>query len=457
MAQIRTLKLNLLADVSKFGAGMVEARGDVNKLSTSAQRAGKAISAAFAGMSVSAAFAAARISADAIKAASDLNETVTKTQTIFGDTSKEIIDFSKTADKKLGLSKRSALDAASTFAIFGKSAGLSGKDLTNFTKKLVTLSSDFASFFNTSPEEAITAIGAALRGEAEPIRKYGILLSAASLEESAFNYETKTGTELQRDAKNQLTDSAKVIARYQGIVEQSSDAQGDFSRTSEGLANQQRILKAETDNLKASLGAGLLPVMTSIVSAASDIATGFNGGTNSLADSMSAVTREGYYQKSGGENLGTALKNVADSTAKLFGVLKTDGENSYDILNKLATVLNLYAQALGFVADNAKRTKDYAGWLFSGGVLGSIARKVTGARAAGGSVSAGQAYRVGEFGAETFIPNSSGRIVPNAGGGAVTINLNGVIDGESARRSIERLLQDSGRRTAAVNLAGQAL
>ncbi len=80
------------------------------------------------------------------------------------------------------------------------------------------------------------------------------------------------------------------------------------------------------------------------------------------------------------------------------------------------------------------------------------------ARAAGGSVMGGQAYRVGEFGPELFVPSGSGSVRPDAGGGQnVTINMNGIIDGESARRSIEKLLQDSARRTGAVNFVGATL
>jgi SLT domain-containing protein len=80
------------------------------------------------------------------------------------------------------------------------------------------------------------------------------------------------------------------------------------------------------------------------------------------------------------------------------------------------------------------------------------------ARAAGGSVMANQPYRVGEFGPELFVPNGSGSIRPDSGSGqGVTIIMNGIIDGESARRSIEKLLQDSARRTGAVNFVGATL
>jgi hypothetical protein len=66
---------------------------------------------------------------------------------------------------------------------------------------------------------------------------------------------------------------------------------------------------------------------------------------------------------------------------------------------------------------------------------------------------------VGEFGPELFVPSGSGSIRPggSGGGGTTIINLNGIIDGESARRSIERLMQNSTLRTGAVNLAGSPL
>jgi hypothetical protein len=126
--------------------------------------------------------AIAKVSVDA---ASDYMETTSKVGVIFGDQAKEIEKFAKTADAAFGLSQTAAMDAASTFATFGKSAGLADQDLTKFSTDLVSLSSDLASFYNTSPEDAITAIGAALRGENEPIRRYGVLLNDASLRQEA--------------------------------------------------------------------------------------------------------------------------------------------------------------------------------------------------------------------------------------------------------------------------------
>lgn len=188
----------------------------------------------------------------AIQRASDLNETISKSQQIFGNAAKEVELFASGAATALGQTKQQAIDAAATFGIFGKAAGLSGSSLSDFSTKFVTLASDLASFNNASPEEAIQAIGAALRGESEPIRRFGVLLNDAALKSAALEMGIYNGN-------GALTAQQKVLAATELIFQQTSDAQGDFSRTSDGLANQQRILKAQFDNISATLGQILLP------------------------------------------------------------------------------------------------------------------------------------------------------------------------------------------------------
>lgn len=203
---------------------------------------------------------------ESISKASDLNETTSKIQQIFGDSSKEVLKFADSADKSFGQTKQQALDAAATFATFGKSAGLAGGDLTKFSTDFVGLASDLASFHNTSPEEAINAIGAALRGESEPLRKYGVLLDDASLRQEAL----KQG--LIKTTSQALTPQQKVLAAQALIYKQTADAQGDFQRTSGGLANQQRILNAEWENLQTTVGTALLPIMVTLTQALSSLA-----------------------------------------------------------------------------------------------------------------------------------------------------------------------------------------
>lgn len=198
-----------------------------------------------------------------IGAASDLNEEVSKSKVIFGEANAAAVrEFAKGA-AAIGQSEKQALQAAGTFAVFGKAAGLAGQDLVDFSLKSDQLASDLASFFNTSPDQAIQAIGAAFRGESEPIRAYGVLLNDAALKQEALDeglIKTTSGT---------LPQAARVQAAYGLIMKQTTDAQGDFARTSDGVANSSRIVAAQFENAKASLGQSLLPVFQQMLKFAS--------------------------------------------------------------------------------------------------------------------------------------------------------------------------------------------
>lgn len=194
-----------------------------------------------------------------IDAASDLSETINKTNEIFEGTADSLIKWAENSAQSVGLSKGAALDAASGFAVFGKAAGIAGDDLNDFSTENLTLAADMASFFNTSIDDAALAIQSAFRGETEPIRKYGVLLDDASLRAKALELGIISTT------KNALTPQQRVLAANALIFEQTADAQGDFARTSDGYANQQRIFAAQIDNAKASLGEAFLPTLTDVM------------------------------------------------------------------------------------------------------------------------------------------------------------------------------------------------
>jgi hypothetical protein len=251
----RTLKLEILAETKNFIAGMNEGEKKTqsfgDKLGEFGKKAGLALAAATAAVG---AFAI-KIAVDGVKAASDLSESVSKVGVLFGDSASKIEAFAESAAASLGQTKQQALDAASTFAIFGSSAGLAGDDLVKFSTDFTTLASDLASFNNTSPEDAIQAIGAALRGETEPLRRYGVLLDDASLRQAALSLG------IIRTTKEALTPQQKVLAAQELIYQQTSAAQGDFQRTSDGLANSQRILNAQLSNIRTEIGEALLPIV----------------------------------------------------------------------------------------------------------------------------------------------------------------------------------------------------
>jgi hypothetical protein len=201
---------------------------------------------------------------DAITNASDLNEAGTAVQAVFGDATDNINNWSKNAATAFGQSQLGALNAAKTFGVFGQAAGLTNEENAKFSTGLTELASDFASFHNVSPEEAIEAIGSGLRGEAEPLRKFGVLMDDASLKAKAMEMGIY-------DGNGSLNQQQKILAANALITEQAGAAQGDFARTSEGLANQQRILDASMTDLSATVGQALLPVMQGIISVAQPV------------------------------------------------------------------------------------------------------------------------------------------------------------------------------------------
>lgn len=221
------------------------------------QKAALAGAAAMAG--------AGALAYSAIQDAADLSETLSKAGVLFGENVKEIEKFADTAATSLGMTKQAALDASATFATFGRSAGLTGKDLAGFSTDFVKLAGDLSSFNNTTPEEAIQAIGSALRGEAEPLRRYGVLLDDASMRQKALELG------IVKTTKDALTPQQKVLAAQALIYEQTSAAQGDFERTSGSLVNQQKILKAAFENVKTEVGAALLPAFLGIVTTVNDV------------------------------------------------------------------------------------------------------------------------------------------------------------------------------------------
>jgi len=223
----RTLELKLVGNARNLNDTLRGTEAKVKTFGDKMDAFGRKAAAAFAVAKGAAVAFAGKLAVDAIKAASDLNEEVSKSEVIFGDAAGAVRDFAEGAARSLGQSRTQALEAASQFGIFGKSAGLQGPALSEFSTRLVGLASDLASFNNASPEETIFAIGAALRGESEPIRKYGVLLNDATLKARAMEMGLYDGS-------GALEQQARILAAFEEVLAQTGDAQGDFARTSDG-------------------------------------------------------------------------------------------------------------------------------------------------------------------------------------------------------------------------------
>lgn len=200
---------------------------------------------------------------DAIRAASNLAESQGKVNVVFGDSAKEITDWASTASKAFGQSKQQALEAAGTYGNLFQAFGVGQQEATKMSKTLVELAADLASFNNTSVDDALVALRSGLSGETEPLKRYGIAISDARM-------RTELARQGFKDLGATLTPLQKSTAAYALIMKDSSLAQGDFARTSDGLANVQRTLEAQLADLTAEIGQELMPVMLQLAKVARD-------------------------------------------------------------------------------------------------------------------------------------------------------------------------------------------
>lgn len=194
----------------------------------------------------------------AVKAASDLSESQNKVSVVFGDSADKVKQFAETAAGSLGQSKQQALEAAGTFGNLFVSMGLGQQASADLSVNIVKLGSDLASFNNINPTEALEKLRAGLVGETEPLRTLGVNLNAAAVEAKAMQMGLA-------DASGEISEAAKIQARYALILDQTRTAQGDFARTSDGLANSTRIIEASFKDLQATIGEELLPVVAPLV------------------------------------------------------------------------------------------------------------------------------------------------------------------------------------------------
>lgn len=199
-----------------------------------------------------------------ITAASDMEESVSKVNVVFEESAEEIHDWADDAADNFGLSEQAALAATGTFGNMLVEMGLTTSAASDMSRSIVELSADLGSFNNLPTAEVLEKIRAGLVGETEPLRSLGVNLNAASIEAKALELGLTRSTAA-------LTPAMKAQAAYALIVEQTSKAQGDFARTSDGLANSSKVLEANVADLQAQIGGLLLPSATDTVVAFNDI------------------------------------------------------------------------------------------------------------------------------------------------------------------------------------------
>jgi murein DD-endopeptidase MepM/ murein hydrolase activator NlpD len=258
----RKIEVEVVGDTAAFERAMGRASAQSRQFGASFGKAESAMArfAKRAALTAGAAGVGALVigSKKAIDAASNLNESINAVNVTFGKASKQITDFGKTAAATTGLSARQVNESATILGSALQNIGYSADQAAKQTITLTQRAADMASVFNTDVDQALGAIQAALRGESDPIERFGVGLNEAAVAAKALELGLAETTK-------EISAQDKAQARLALIMEQTDKVAGDFANTSDGAANQQRILRAEVENLQAQLGQKLLPIVQKVL------------------------------------------------------------------------------------------------------------------------------------------------------------------------------------------------
>lgn len=285
-----------LGDIKQQLGGVEQSTG---KATSSLGKMAK-VGVAFAGAAVAGALVGVGqsligVGKEALQMANDVSESESLFEVSMGDMADSTRAWSKELSSSLGINEYSARKSAGVLNTMFKSMGLGENEAADMSMNMVELANDMASFYNLSPDEAFQKLQAGITGEAEGLKRMGILVDEATVQ----SYALRKGIIKQGQT---MTAQQKVAARYGAIIEQTGDAQGDLARTMDSPTNQLRRLNSEFDMAKIALGQALQPALIAVLPAL----TGFASG-------LTNVLKGG----SGGDPLSGTINDLAGATAAI--------------------------------------------------------------------------------------------------------------------------------------------
>lgn len=276
----------------------------VNRNGFDRQMAGIQGLAKKAGLALAAAFSIKKLAnfgAACISLGSDLEEVQNVVDTVFPQMNKQLEGFAKNAAAQFGLSETMAKQYSGMYGAMAKAFGFSESAAYDMSTALTGLAGDVASFYNIDQDVAYTKLKSVFSGETETLKDLGIVMTQSALDAYAmangFGKTTKSMSEME-----------KVALRYAFVQDSLSAAQGDFARTSDSWANQVKLLRLQFDSLKATIGQGLMNVLTPVIKVINTII----GKLMSLANTFKAFTEMVTGKKGGSGSASAAAAAVGD-------------------------------------------------------------------------------------------------------------------------------------------------
>lgn len=277
---------------------------------------------------------------DAIDISSSLTEVENVVRTTFGNYEKLIQDFSKTSIQDFGMSELTAKQVASRFQAMGTAMGFSQGKMADMSLQLTKLTADMASFYDMEQSDVARNLQAVFTGETEPLRKYGLDLTQATLKEWAM----KQG--LDADISS-MTQAEKTMLRYQYVMANTAAAQGDFARTSDTWANQIRILKQSFEQLAAIIGGALINAFKPFVQTLNAVMQKVIAFATTVTNALGSIFGWKFEISAGGladdwSNAAGSAADIADSTGQAAKNVEkmNKGLRAFDELNLITTPYN---------------------------------------------------------------------------------------------------------------------
>lgn len=256
----------------------------------------------------------------------------------------------------LGVDPTKAMTYMATIQSLGTSFGLTSDKAYVLSKNLTQLAYDEASYWNKDVAETFTAMSSAISGEIEPIRRLGVDLSQARLQQEllalGFNKQVSS-----------LSQADKAVLRYIAIMKQTANVQGNLAQTIQSPANQIKILKAQLDMLAKSVGSLLYPALKSILPPLIAAVQLIREFVEWVAKLMGVKVVFTDFTKSANSvgGIGDAMDDTADSTKKAAKALK-DYTMGFDELNIIDPTQGSSSSGSGASAGNLLGDVDLSGY-----------------------------------------------------------------------------------------------
>jgi len=302
------------ADMRGFDKAMKKAQRSIKKFGVSMEQTGQNLTRSITLPTIA-------LGVAAVKMASDYDEAMNKVKVSFGDASIFVEKFAKTTLDSFGIAEGSALDMAALFGDMGTSIGLSQSHAAKMSTTLVGLVGDLASFKNIRHDIAQTALASVFTGETESLKKLGVIMTQANLQQFALEQGiTKTIKE--------MSEAEKVVLRYQFVLARTSNAQGDYARTSQGVANSIRDLQQRFQELGEQVGQIITPFAEKLIAKLKDLIDRFRSLSTEQKESIIrfaaiAATLGPLLIVIGKISVGiVAVANAVSMTTKALGLLR---------------------------------------------------------------------------------------------------------------------------------------